>query len=188
LLQTTNDAETAFDRGQQDYNLAVNNLGLTRDRGLEDTQRQINDVTHQYNVLGHQQGDAAAAHGITSQGLLALSAQKRQANETHDQAPLFTQYNRINEDFGHQKTLLDLANARQFGGFEGHAMNDPLTGQPIFGDLATGLTRAGSGNALYQQGLSNQKIYGAQQGGYIYQPPKLTKTQAAKVGARIRGH
>jgi len=174
LQQTRDDAATAFEQGQEDYGLNTQNL-------LTQRNNQIEDIKRNYNVLGHQQADHAAQQGITSQGLLALSAQKRMGNENFEAG-------RVDQGYNQQKQQLDLNYARQFGGYGGNVINDPLTQQPVFGLLATQVARAGDADSKYQHAIDAQKIYGAQQNGYSYTPPKHTKKQAQKIGAYIRNH
>lgn len=139
------DAATQFETGTQQHNAT-----------LADLLRQEGDVRQNYTVLGHQQADAAAAHGITSAGLLALSAGKRATNQAHDLVPLTAAENAENSNYAHT-----------FGGYNGQTMVDPYTGQPVVGSLVTSLGRAGIENTAYQTGLSGQKVYQAQQGGYV---------------------
>jgi len=187
LLQLQNDAQTQYDQGTEDFGQALKNLATQRDRTLADLNTQIGDVHRQYGILGHQQADAAASHGITSQGLLALSAQKRSANETHDIAPLTLAEQRANQDYATQDQALNTQYARAFGGFNGNVLTG-ADGKPIFGTLATQVARGGGADALYQQGIGNQRAYQAQQNGYIYTPPRPTRKQARKVGAYIGSH
>lgn len=183
--QTLNDAETQYAQGQQDYGLGLGNLLTQHDRAAHDLNLQMDNVRRNYQILGHQQSDAAAAHGITSGGLLALSASRRADNQAHDLSPLQEAQQRNNEDYTNQKNLLSLQNARQFGGFEGNVLTDPFTGQPIFGTLATGVARAGAENTAYQNAINAQKIYGAQQGGYI--APQTAALDRARAAATKRG-
>jgi hypothetical protein len=142
---TQNDAATQFETGTEQHNAT-----------LADLLRQEGDVRQGYTRLGHQQADAAAAHGITSAGLLALSADKRATNQAHDLVPLTAAENAENSSYAHT-----------FGGYNGQTMTDPYTGQPVVGSLVTQLGRAGIENTAYQTGLSGQKVYQAQQGGYV---------------------
>lgn len=172
--QAQNDAQTQFEQGQQNYGLDLGALTQGRDRTLADLLQQKTDVGHQYGILGRQQAQAAAQHGITSQGLLGESAQIRSQNEQHDLAPIDLASQRAGQDFTQGKTLLDLNNARQFGGFNGQSILNPLTGQPEFGSLLTGLTRAGAENTAYQTGLAGQAAQGAAANGYV--SPLLSPT------------
>jgi hypothetical protein len=174
LQQAQDDAATAYAQGKEDYGVNAGNL-------LTQHNNNLADIGRNFTILGHQQADHAAQQGITSPGLLGLSAQKRTANQGLETG-------REDQAYGAQKQALDLGYARQFGGYGGNAVNDPLSGQPVFGLLATQLARAGQGNTLYQQGLNNQKIFDAQQSGYTYTPPRPTRKQATKVGAYIGSH
>jgi hypothetical protein len=167
LTQTQNDAQTQYEHGQQDYGLGLGDLTATRDRSLADLLTQKHDVERQYGILGHQQAQSAAQHGITSAGLLGKSAQIRSANQAHDVAPIDLASTRAGEDFTRGKTGLDLANARTFGGFNGNTILNPLTGQPEVGSLATGVARAGSENTFYQGALGQQMAQQAAGNGYI---------------------
>ena len=167
LTYQQNDAQTQFEQGTEDYNAASKNLLTNEQRTLADLLTQEGDVRHNYTVLGHQQADAAAAHGITSAGLLALSASKRAANQAHDLAPLTLAESRTKEDYTTNKNALDAQYARTFGGFNGTTLTDPYTGQSVVGSLVTSLGRGGTENTFYQQGLLGQKVFQAQQGGYI---------------------
>lgn len=199
--QTYNDAQTAFEQGQQDYGLGVGDLTRGRDRTLADlltsnTRANIGynnataDTVRQYGILGHQQAQNAARQGITSQGLLAKSASIRAQNQGLDQSRLDLQhgydtedYNRgvarTGEDFTRGKLGLDLGNARAFGGFNGTSILNPLTGQPEFGSLLTQLTRAGTENNAYQTAAAGQRASQAAAGGY--QSP-LTQPNGAQYG------
>lgn len=139
------DAATQFETGTEQHNAS-----------LADLLRQSQDVQHNYTVLGHQQADAAAAHGITSAGLLALSADKRATNQAHDLVPIQAATDAENANYAHT-----------FGGYNGQTMTDPYTGQSVVGSLVTSLGRSGIENTAYQTGLSGQKTYEAQQGGYV---------------------
>lgn len=189
--QYAGDAQTSFEQGQQDYGLNLGDLTTSRDRNLSDigtsrTRENENygvstaDLVRQFGILGHQQADKAAQQGITSAGLLGKSASVRAANQAHDQsaidlghnrslADLGTAETRTNEDFTSGKTRLDLGNARQFGGFNGQQILNPLTGQPEYGSLLTGLTRAGTENNAFQTASAGQRAQGAAANGYT--PP-----------------
>lgn len=167
LLYTQNDAQTAYEQGQQNYGLNLGDLTQGRDRTLADILAQKNDVTRGYGILGHQQAQGAAQRGITSAGLLGKGDTIRAANQAHDLAPLDLAATRANEDFTHGKTLLDLNNARQFGAFNGQNILNPLTGQPEFGKLFTDVTRAGYDNGAYQRGLLGQMSQEAKANGYV---------------------
>lgn len=179
LLQTTNDAQTQFEQGQQDYGLGLGDLNAGRDRLYENFNTQTADLGHQYSILGHQQAQAAAQHGITSAGLLGKSAAIRSANQTHDQGALNVDLKRGLEDIGRQRTTLDLTNARTFGGFNGQTILNPLTGQPEVGSLLTGVQRATTENSAYQTGLLGQMASQAQANGYI---SPLLSPNGAKYG------
>lgn len=174
LLYTQNDAQTQAEQGKQNYDLDLGNLTQGRDRTLTDLLTQKADVQHQYSILGHQQAQSAAQHGITSAGLLGKSASIRGANEAHDIAPIDLASTRANQDFTQGKTLLDLNNARQFGGFNGQSILNPLTGQPEFGKLFTDVTRAGASNNAYQTGILGQMAQSAADRGYV--SPLLSPT------------
>jgi hypothetical protein len=187
--QFRNDAATAYEQGQQDYGLGLGDLTTGRDRTLadlltnetrlnQDYGTQTQDLGHQYGILGHQQAQSAAQHGVTSQGLLAQSLANRTANQQHDQAAIDTAHNRgladisslrgrTGEDFTAAKTRLDLANARQFGGYGDNIILNPLTGQPEAGSLLTQLTRAGAENTAYQAAAGGLRASQAAAGGYI---------------------
>jgi hypothetical protein len=187
--QTLNDAQTLFEQGQEDYGLGLGDLTRGRDRALQDvgTSRtranqdywtNTNDLARQYGILGRQQAESAAQRGVTSAGLLGKSAQVRAANQAHDQQPINTANLRANEDFDmaqgrvgqdfdRSKLGLDLGNARQFGGFNGQVINNPLTGSPYFGSLLTSVTRAGAENNAYQAAAAGQRADQANAMGYI---------------------
>lgn len=173
---TANDAQTSFEQGQQDYNLGLGDLGTQRDRTIADLTRQASDVNRQYGILANQQNQAARQHGVTSAGLLGLAAGKRYDNQQHDLQPLYTAATRANEDYTRNKLGLDLANARQFGGFNGQTIINPLTGKPEAGSLLTSLTRAGAENTAFQGYSGGLRADQAAANGYVspflqQQPP-----------------
>jgi hypothetical protein len=187
--QTFNDAQTLFEQGQEDYGLGVKDLTRGRDRNLFDLDTsqtrlgqdygfQTSELGRQFGILGRQQAEGAAQRGVTSAGLLGKSAQVRSENQGREQGQLDlqrdrglqdigTQRTRTGEDFDRGKLGLDLGNARQFGGFNGQAINNPLTGTPYFGSLLTGVTRAGAENNAYQTAAAGQRAEGAKAMGYI---------------------
>jgi hypothetical protein len=187
--QQFNDAQTLFEQGQEDYGLGVKDLNTGRDnaftdlmtgrvRGDQDYQFQTSELGRGYGILGRQQAEGAAQRGVTSAGLLGKSAQVRGANQQREQGQLDLFNTRRLEDYNtnsgrvvqqHDRGLLglNLANARQFGGFNGQAINNPLTGQPYFGSLLTGVTRAGAENTAYQGAAGQQRIEQARAGGFV---------------------
>lgn len=199
FTQTQNDAQTLFDQGQEDYGLSLGDLTrntewtrndlytsgqrLNEDYGLATAENQ-----RQYGILGRQQAEGAAQRGVTSAGLLGKSAAVRAENQGRDQAKLDLSKNRGQQDldtqwqrsgalFDRGKLGLDLGNARQFGGFNGALINNPLTGTPYTGSLATGVQRAFTENEAYQGGIAGQRIDQARAGGYIsplLNPPGLS--------------
>lgn len=168
---TQDDAATAYEQGQEDYGVASRNLEGNWDRAVADLNQQIGDVQRQYGILGHQQAGQAAQHGITSAGLLQLSAQKRAANQAHDIAPLQQGINRANQDYLANKQSLDLTNARTFGGYGGNTLLDPVTNQPVFGTLQTNLTRTGVENEKFQTASAAQRVFQAAANNYVAPPP-----------------
>lgn len=200
--QTANDAQTAFEQGQQDYGLGLGDLTTGRDRNLADlgtghdraTQdyfQAYKDTAHNYGILGHQQAQAAAHQGVQSAGLLAQSAAARAGNMRREEDVLDTNYRRgsedfntgvgrVNQDFTRGKLGLDLTNARAFGGFNGQTINNPLTGQPEFGSLLTQLTRAGGENTEYQSFAGGQRAQQSAANGYV--SPLLNTIPGAYIG------
>lgn len=186
---TRDDAATSYTQGQENYGLGLGDLTTGRDRNLGDLQTRLNrsvddynlatfDNKRQYGILGGQQAERAAQSGVTSAGLLGKSAATRGANQAHDQSILDTAQtrteqdvasgqNRTNEDFARGKLGLDLDNSRQFGGYGGNTILNPLTGQPAVGSLLTGLTRAGSENNQFQTFSAGQRSSQAASNGYI---------------------
>jgi hypothetical protein len=177
--QLQNDAQTRFEQGQQDYGLGLGELTQGRDYNLadigtgekrlgEDYGFRSSENTRQYGILGRQQAEGAAQRGVTSAGLLGKSAAVRGANQTREQGQIDLSRDRGMEDFGTQrtrtntafdqgKTRLDLGNAREFGGFNGQTILNPLTGKPEFGSLITGVTRAGTENTAFQAAAGGQR-------------------------------
>lgn len=164
---TRDDAATSYTQGQEDYGLNLGDLTTGRDRTLADLGTQKADVQHQYGILGGQQAEHAAQAGVTSAGLLGKSAAVRGANEAHDIAPIDLAVSRTGEDFTRNKLGLDLTNSRNFGGYGGNTILNPLTGQPAVGSLLTGLTRAGGENNAYQTFSAGQRSSQAAASGYI---------------------
>lgn len=145
LANSQDDAATQFQTGTEQHNAT-----------LADLLRQTQNVQHNYAVLGQTENDHAARQGITSAGLLQLSANARAANQAHDLVPITAATNAENANY-----------ANTFGGYNGQVLNDPYTGQPVVGSLVTSLGRAGIENTAYQTGLTAEKVAGAQAGGYI---------------------
>lgn len=194
--QTVNDGQTLFERGQQDYGLDLGDLTQGRDYALQDIstsrsnlmadyERDRDNLSRQFGILGRQQRERSAAQGITSQGLLRQSAKVRGANESREQNQLQnmrdrglnalnTSETRVNRSYDQGKTRLDLANAREFGGFGGNTIYNPLTGQPEFGNLFTNVARAGAENTAYQSAAAGQRSQQAAARGYV---SPLTKPQ-----------
>jgi hypothetical protein len=83
-------------------------------------------------------------------------------------------------DLDRAQTGLDLGNARQFGGFNGQTILNPLTGQPEFGSLLTSLTRAGGENNAFQTASAGQRVAGAQANGYIAPAPVAPSAKSAQ--------
>lgn len=189
LTANLNDAQTAFDQGQENYGLDLGDLTRGRDYSLADlltSQTRLNqdygfqsgELGRQFGILGRQQAEGAAQRGVTSAGLLGKSNQVRAQNQAREQSQLDLGHSRGLEDIGTQrgrtntafdqgKTRLDLGNSRQFGGFNGTLINNPLTGRPYTGSLATGTQRAFTENDAYQGALGTQRVVGAQANGYV---------------------
>lgn len=187
--QTINDADTAYEQGQQDYGLGTKALDLNRGRLDQDYGFQTSEIGRNYGILGRQQAEHAAQQNVTSAGLLGKSAQIRGANQGRDQGQLDLSHNRGIEDIGNQRTLLDLDNVRKFGGYQGNGLINPLTGKPEAGSLLTGTQRAFTENDAYQQGILGQKVQQAQAGGFIsplLQPSTLDPEDYKKKAAALR--
>jgi hypothetical protein len=207
------DAATLYQQGQEDYGLDLGDLTRSRDytladlltgrnrnitdlatskaRTLQDFDTSYRDVDRQYGILGRQQAESAAQHGITSQGLLHKSAKVRSDNKQLDQDQLTRSKNRavedietnagrVEQDYGTNtgrantafdlgKTRLDLGLSRTFGGYGGNTILNPITGQPAVGSLLTSLARAGTENTLYQSFSDRQRAQQAADNGYL--PP-----------------
>jgi hypothetical protein len=196
---TSNDAQTTFEQGKENYGIGLGDITRGRDRSLfdlgtsetrlnQDYGFQTSELGRNYGILGRQQAEGAAQRGVTSAGLLGKSAAVRSENQGREQGQLDlghnrgledigTQRTRVGEDFTRDKLGLDLGNARTFGGFNGEVINNPLTGAPQIGSLLTGVTRAGVENNAYQTAADQQRIGGAQSMGYV--SPLL---QSAHVG------
>lgn len=194
--QTFNDAQTLFERGGQDYGLDLGDLTRSRDYSLADLLTRQNrleedfksageNVGRQYGILGRRVAENAARQGVTSAGILEQSNAVRNENKARDDRELETQRarglqeigtarDRTNTAFAEGKTRLDLGQARQFGGFGGFEMINPLTGRPEFGSLLTSLTRAGTENNAYQTAAEGQRAQQAADRGYV---SPLTKAQ-----------
>ena len=173
LGDLTRDIERQRERGAEDYGTQGGLLDRGQDRTLadiltgetrtrEDKDRAIADLDLQYDRLATRQAEGARVAGVTSQGLLNKSAQVRDANETRDQQPILTSFNRAmqdfgtartrtGEDYGTQKSLLDRDYGRTYG---------------QFGDLTTQLTRAGRENQFFRQDIAEQRAYQAAQTGW----------------------
>jgi hypothetical protein len=206
LAQTQNDAQTLFDQGQEDYGLGLGDITRNRDWRLEDLGTSRNRLAEnyygntaenerQYGILGRRQAEGAAQRGVTSAGLLGKSNAVRAENQGRDQSLLDRSWHQGLEDIGKEegrtntlfdrsKTGLDLGNARQFGGFNGALINNPLTGKPYTGSLATGVQRAFTENEAFQGGILGQKVDQAKAGGYV---APLTGTYQALL-RKLRGY
>jgi hypothetical protein len=178
--QFAGDAQTSFEQGQQDYGLSRGDIQTQRDRANQDYWTRTHDLERQYGILGHQQADRAAQQGITSEGLLGKSQAIRAANQSHDQTGIDVANTRAAVDLDRAQTGLDLGNARQFGGFNGQTILNPLTGQPEFGSLLTSLTRAGGENNAFQTASAGQRVAGAQANGYIAPAPVAPSAKSAQ--------
>lgn len=196
--QFAGDAQTLFERGQQDYGVNLGDLTRGRDRNLadlltsdqrigQDYQNATNMNRYRYGILGNRQSEAAARQGVQSAGLLAKSKATRDANESRENTALklaadrgfadnATARARVGENFDRGKLGLDLGNAREFGGFNGQSMINPLTGKPEFGSLLTSLTRAGGENVAYQTEAAGQRARQAAAGGYVSPLTQNTQT------------
>lgn len=153
LQYQQDDAATQFETGTQQHNATLAQLLTSHTNNLA-------DIARGYSNLGAQQRDAAAAHGITSAGLLGLSQAARDANQTRDTG-------REDASYTTAKNAEDFNYANVYGGYNGQTVLDPYTGQSVVGSLVTSLGRSGIENTAYQTGLGSQKVYQAQQGGYI---------------------
>lgn len=187
--QLGNDAQTRFEQGGQDYGLNLGDLTRGRDwtqadilrdagRSREDFDAQAGNIRRQFGILGRQQAEGAAQRGVTSQGLLGKSTAVRNENQGRDLETLGVADRRAQQDYGQAysrtgtqydqgKTRLDLGHAREFGGFNGQTILNPLTGQPEFGSLLTGVTRAGAENTAFQSSSGQQRAGQAAAGGYV---------------------
>jgi hypothetical protein len=206
LGQTQNDANTAYEQGQQDYTLGLGDLTRGRDDNLADLTTnetrlnqdygfQTSELGRNYGILGRQQAEGAAQRGVTSAGLLGKSAMVRAGNQSREQGQLDLGHNRGLEDIGTNrvrvgtafdqgKLRLDLGTSRQFGGFNGNQIVNPLTGKVEAGSLLTGTQRAAIENDAFQGGILGQKIQQAQQGGFI--SPLLTGISPDEYMTRLK--
>lgn len=160
-------------RSYDDYQLALQGLGTSRDRELADLQTNttrenqnfqaaLTELARRYGILGTSQAQADRRAGVTSQGLLAQQQAIRSANQAHDTQPIqtahdrtlqdiLTQTGRVNEDYGTQAGQLGLNYERGVT------------------DATTALGRAG--REVDQFGIDTQasRLYQATQAGYV--PP-----------------
>jgi hypothetical protein len=179
------DLLTARARGEQDF-------GQGRARATEDRNTSFANITRGYNRLGAQQGEQAAARGVTRGGTLAAALEARTANEGLDRAPVQQGFDRFMADSSRDEGRFlgdsqlaesrigeDRASAlgqveRQQGRFlQGY--DDPTTG--IYAKLDTGYqrgvddraldtARAGRELGFYNQDLGEQRFFQAGQMGY----------------------
>lgn len=120
LFDLTQDSETQGLRAQDDYGLqsgqvqrqgALNfgdltrdrdrglaDLGAARSRGLEDYQRNVAQLTRNYQRLGDSQRQQRNAANVLSGGAALQAAAKRSANEAFDREPIDTGVNRFLSD------------------------------------------------------------------------------------------
>lgn len=106
------DAGTANLRQKNDYNLALEQLGLSRSRGAEDYGRQVAGLDRSYSNLATGQAQTARAAGASSGGL-AQALRKRAANKAFDKAPIDTNFSRFNADLATRQAGLALSYQRQ---------------------------------------------------------------------------
>jgi hypothetical protein len=137
---------------------------------------------------------AAASRGL-GQTQNDANAMVRAGNQSREQGQLDLGHNRGLEDIGTNrvrvgtafdqgKLRLDLGNSRQFGGFNGNQIVNPLTGKVEAGSLLTGTQRAAIENDAFQGGILGQKIQQAQQGGFI--SPLLTGISPDEYMTRLK--
>ena len=183
LGDLTRDTEQQRERGLEDYNSQTGLLSTGRDRTLadiltgetragEDKNRALADLDLQYDRLATRQAEGARVSGVTSQGLLNKSASVRDANETRDQQPILTSFNRAMQDFGTARTRT----GEDFNTRSGLLNTDYQRTYGQFGDLTTQLTRAGRENTFFQQDINEQKAYQAAQTGWKAPKPKRKPT------------
>lgn len=189
------DTEQQRERGLEDFqsaqglrltslNRGTSDLATGRDRTLADimtgqaraTQDRdvaLGNVRLGYQRLGRQQADAAAAAGVLSGGLAAKAAQIRQQNQTRDQQPILTDYNRRVADFATARARVGEDYGTAVGRLgEDYRTNDVLATRQYdraygaTGDLTKQLTRAGREFSFFKQDIGEQRAYQAAQTGW----------------------
>jgi hypothetical protein len=180
--RTLFDLQTNLERGVDDYNLGTwqNNRQygiLGRQQAESAAKRGITSP----GLLG-KSATVRAGNQALDQSLLNRQQTRLEQDVRTGQGRTNEDFtygsNRVNEDFTRNSTRtnedfdrgslgLNLNNARTFGGFNGQVINNPLTGKPYTGSLATGTQRAFTENEAFQGGILGQKIGQAAAGGYV---------------------
>lgn len=187
LFDTKQDVETQQGRLTSDYATGVSSInrgadrqladiGTQRTQGQEDYQRNVADLHTAYDRLQSTQQQRMNASGLLYGGAALQAAEKRAANQQHDQGQLDTGFQRLTSG-------LDTATGR-VNEDRGLALGDlalkeapPDAGNPFggraFQDLATQLTRAKREGAAF--GLDTSAAKAAQAAANGWQP-QTTKT------------
>lgn len=170
--RNTFDLTQSRDRGLAD-------LGTSRTRGTEDYQRSIQLLAQAYQRKAVQQQEQQNAAGVLKGGAVLQAAAKRKANEAQDRQPLDTNFSRFGQDIDLQTGRLNEDYGKQFGRL-GEDKKTALS-QLALGatrsqtDLDTQLTRGGVELKNYGLDIGAQKLYQAQQTGYV--PPTKARNE-----------
>lgn len=196
LGDLTADIGTAGTRDTVDYGLSreeiqrnqsrgLEDLTQSRDRGLQDIDRNVQMLQRNYARLGDQQRQSINAAGLGGGGAALQAASKRTANEAFDQAPLDQARTRIGEDFTRQSTRLGEDASSQLGRL---ALDSapPDAGNPLggrsFQDRTTQLTRAQREDTQFGLDVGEQKAFQAAQSGWV--PPASAQPLPAPLRRR----
>lgn len=171
------------------YNRSLSDLLSARTRGTEDYGQNIQTLERNYQRLGGQQGQAAAARGVTSGGALLQALAKRTENQSIERKPIDTGYNRfmddsragesrLGEDYQSGRSALDRARLREGEDYarQGEGLSQSL--ERAFGaggDQTIGLARGGRELTQYGIDTNQSRFAQAAQTGYV--PPSRPRNE-----------
>lgn len=187
--QRGQDLARGYDRSKQD-------LLTARGRGQQDFSTAIEGIGRQFQQLGQRQSQGAAAAGLGRGGALQQALRKRQANQTLEEQPVRTNFDRfmqdsslsegrLGEDRSRDEAVLGRDRSRFFAdadteqsrlvGMDPNVMGGEL-GKSLarrslgYGrqaeDAGTGLLRAQRENSQFGVDTQAQRLYQATANGY----------------------
>lgn len=174
-------AQSALDTGttltDRGYQRSLGDLLQARSRGEHDYGTNLNTLTRNYQNLGASQGGSQRKAGaFAGSGAAIQSAQKREANQATDRAPIDEAFRRFNED----NTTA-----------QGRALEDRDTNIGALGetyanthdDLGTALTRAQNENTFFGQDTAAARSFQSSALGHpvVHQAPNVVKAATPPV-------